>query len=187
MDESDFYADGNEEEKLRKIEKDVDEFLLSIKENESKSTDMQNDGAYSKVDDEYDVISSDDCFEDEQLPSRNDRPSNLDHVRNLPYRPLKNKCKMGKGNVKSYAKPKIWSNFPRREWHKHNDRDFGQISREHHHQKSFSQRCRKDSFSPSSDEFQQERSRSPMSDCDRGQNFSPRERKEHKGDRKSVV
>lgn len=87
MDEDSLPADESEEE-FRKMEKDIDEFLTSIRENVSKNTDPQSEATCSGVYRDYDSISSDELENESDyhsLHSRRDESDSLSHTRKVNY------------------------------------------------------------------------------------------------------
>lgn len=163
----------SEEENLRAMEKDIDEFLSSIRENVSKCSDPKDEVTCSEVRREYDSISSDDCFENDTLPPKSNQPRTEGHVRKLSHSTLNKRDRIKKWNVKSLKAYKPRNNFPHEEQYKHTGRKFGQSAEdEYHYQHTFhpSWRDAYDSHGSQSrrDEYYQERSVSPRSDCDHG-------------------
>lgn len=179
MDEDFLHSDESEDENLRAMEKDIDEFLTSIRENVSNNTTQQNEDRFSDVYIECDSISSDDCFENEQLPSRNDKPASQDHSRKLRIKPFKNKWRAGKGNVKNHGKHIFQSSYHHEELHRYSGRNLGQSSvEEYRGQNSFSPSWRGEydfhqSLSPRSDGSHPERSLSPRGDYYQEQSIPP--------------
>lgn len=184
MDENDLQTNESEEENLRAMEKDIDEFLSSIRENISTNTDLQNEGTHSKVSNEYDLVSSDDCFESEHLPSRSDDLGIQGPASKVHCRPFKKKFEMGKGNVKKYKKHRLQGSYSHEEWERHSGKSGQYSGNEHYDQRSFSRSWRDEydpDMSPSqrSDGFHQEKSPSPRGDYYQRRSFSQGKRNEH--------
>lgn len=164
MDENALQTDESEDENLRAMEKDVDEFLSSLKTIESENSDPQNEDTASKVHDDFDVISSDDCFDKDPLPSTSSKPDPRDYVRRLQQKPFKTIHKRGKRNENNHQKHELNCRYPPKQWHRFNYRKYGQNSQnEYHHQRYFPQK----------------RSLSLRGNYDQEQNISPSERNKH--------